>query len=81
MMDFFNQPEKRTVTPEKAVQILAKHGTIIPPEKAKLILDFLYRIGNLSVSGALKRVKKPRKRRLRRIKNFYSTKTEHRENC
>jgi hypothetical protein len=80
-MEFLRPPEKRTITPEKAVRILAKHGTFITPEKAKLMLDFLYRIGNLSVSEALKRVKKPQKRRLRRIKNFYNTKTEHRENC
>jgi hypothetical protein len=80
-MEFLRPPEKRTITPEKAVKILAKHGTLMSLENAKIMLDFLYKIGNLSVSQTLKRVKKPQKRRLRRIKNFYSTKTEHREKC
>jgi hypothetical protein len=60
--------EKQNVTPERAVKILAKHGVIIPPEKAKIMLDFLYKLGNLSVSQCLKKVEKPKKRRARRKK-------------
>jgi hypothetical protein len=45
--------EKRTVTPKKAMQILAKHGTHISLEKAELMLDFLYKLSNLSVSQAI----------------------------
>ncbi len=80
-MDFFSQTEKRNITTEKAIKILARHGTDIPPEKAKMMLDFLYKISNLSVSETLKRIKSPKKRRLRRIKKTYSTKPEHHENC
>jgi len=33
--------KKRTLTPEKAVEILAGYGTIITLEEAKIMLDFL----------------------------------------
>jgi hypothetical protein len=52
MQPYFRD-EKRTLTPEKAVKILAKHGTIISLEKAKIMLDFLYKLSNLSVSQAI----------------------------
>lgn len=47
--------EKRTLTPEKAVKLLAKHGTIISLEKAGIMVDFLYKLSNLSVSQAILR--------------------------
>ncbi|HTE00570.1 MAG TPA: hypothetical protein VK668_14850 [Mucilaginibacter sp.] len=80
-MEFFERPQIRTVTPEKAVKILAKHGIILTIEKAKIMLDFMYKIGNLSVSQTLRKVEKSKKRRLRRIKTGCGTKIEHHENC
>jgi len=46
--------EKRTVTPEKAVETLKKNGTVVTMEQAKIILDFLYKIGKLSVEQYVK---------------------------
>jgi len=40
---------KRAVTPEKAVEILQEHGTIVSIEEAKIILDFMYKFGKLAV--------------------------------
>jgi len=57
-MQVYYKKEKRTLTPLKAQQILAKHGTIISLENAAIMLDFLYKLSNLSVSEALKRAKK-----------------------
>lgn len=42
--------EKQSITPEKAVEILKKHGTIITTEEAQLILDFLYKFGRLTLN-------------------------------
>lgn len=47
-------PEKRTLTPEKAVEILKKYGTIVTVEEAKLILDFMYKLAKLSVEQYVK---------------------------
>ena len=52
MQPYFRD-EKRTLTPAKAVKILAKHGTIISLEKAKIMLEFLYKLSNLCVSQAI----------------------------
>jgi hypothetical protein len=52
-MQPYLREEKRTVTPEKAMKILAKHGTHISLETAELMLDFLYKLSNLSVSEAI----------------------------
>jgi hypothetical protein len=41
--------EKRSVTPEKAIEILKKHGTIVTLEEVKLILDFMYKFGKLAI--------------------------------
>ena len=46
---------KRKVTPEKAVEIMKKHGTNITIEEAKLMLDFLYKFANLTLEIVLKR--------------------------
>ena len=46
--------EKRTVTPEKAVEILKKHGTVVTLEEAKIILNLMYRIGKLAVNQWVK---------------------------
>jgi hypothetical protein len=48
--------EKRKVTPEKAVEIMKKNGTMKSPlEEAELMLDFLYRFGKLTLDIVLKR--------------------------
>ncbi len=47
-------PEKRSLTPEKAVEILKKHRTIVTIEEAKLILDFMYKLGKLSIEQYVK---------------------------
>jgi hypothetical protein len=46
--------EKRAITPEKAVEILKKHGTIVTLEEAKIILNFMYKIGRLAVNQYVK---------------------------
>ncbi len=45
----------RKITPEKVVQILKKHGTIITHQEAKLMLDFLYKFATLTLDHVLKR--------------------------
>jgi hypothetical protein len=50
----FIDPKIRRVTPEMAVQILKEHGTKITIEEAKVILDFMYKIGKLSVDQYVK---------------------------
>lgn len=44
-----NYSHKRNVTPVKAVEILAKHGTKVTLEEAKLILDSMYKFGKLAI--------------------------------
>ncbi len=46
--------EKRSITPEKAVDILAKYGTKVTVEEAKIILDLMYKISKLSVNQYIK---------------------------
>ena len=46
--------EQRKITPQKAVEILKQHGTIVIIEEAKLILDFMYKIGYISVRTYVK---------------------------
>lgn len=48
-------PEKRKITPEKAVEILKKSGTIITVKDAKFVLDFLYKFAKLTLETVLKR--------------------------
>jgi hypothetical protein len=40
---------KRKITPQQAVAILGKHGTIVSIEEAKLILDFMYKFSILAI--------------------------------
>lgn len=46
--------EKRAVTPEKAAEILKKHGTVVTLEEAKIILNLMYIIGKLAVKQYVK---------------------------
>lgn len=50
-------PEKRKVTPDKAIEILEKYGTIVTREEAKLILDFMYKFSILSVNQIIRNSK------------------------
>lgn len=36
------------VSPEKAVEILAAHGTIVTIDQGKLILEFMYAMANIA---------------------------------
>lgn len=56
-MEHFEPYEKRTVTPEKMIKILTKHGTVISLEDTKIALDFIYKLSNLSVSAEIERLK------------------------
>ena len=49
--------DRRNVTPEKAVEILAKHGTIVTIEEAKIILDLAYNFSILAVNQAVRNKK------------------------
>jgi len=44
---------KRNITPAKAVEILAKHGTKVTLEEAQIILDFMYKFGKLAIETEL----------------------------
>ncbi|SDL11846.1 hypothetical protein SAMN04487898_11550 [Pedobacter sp. ok626] len=44
---------KRTITPINAARLLDKHGTEVSPERAKLILDFLYKFAKLSAAQVI----------------------------
>jgi len=41
------------LSPEKAVEILRQHGTIVTLEEAKLILQFMARLADIEVSQFL----------------------------
>lgn len=45
---------KRRVTPEKAIEILRKHGTIVSIKEAEVILDFMYKLSKLTLEIILK---------------------------
>lgn len=68
-MNIYNPSEQRTVTPEKARKLLAKYGTVLSLEEAKIMLDLLYKLSNLSVSETLKRAKQQQFERLAIKKN------------
>ena len=46
--------ETRTVTPQKAIEILKQHGIIVTIEEAKLILNFMYKVAGISVKTYIK---------------------------
>lgn len=45
---------KRSITPQMAMDILNKNGTKVTLEEAKLILDFMYKFAILSVNQLVK---------------------------
>ncbi|PWS28499.1 hypothetical protein DHW03_01165 [Pedobacter yonginense] len=48
------QDKKRSITPQKAIEILNNHGTTVTFEEAKIILDFMYNFAILSVNQLVK---------------------------
>lgn len=40
---------KRSIKPQKAVKILKEHGQDITYEQAELILDFMYKFGQIAI--------------------------------
>jgi hypothetical protein len=48
--------KKRSITPQKAVEILNEQGTTVTFEQAKIILDFMYNFAILSVNQLVKNI-------------------------
>lgn len=46
------------MTPSKVVKILAKRGTIVSKEEAKIILEFMRRMAKITVSQYLRGIEK-----------------------
>ncbi len=44
---------KKKLTPERTVKILEKHGTIISLEEARVLLEFIEKMGKLAIEHAL----------------------------
>ena len=42
--------ENHSITPEKAIEILREHDTIVTIEEAKTILNFMYKFTNLAIN-------------------------------
>lgn len=47
-------PEKRNLTPEKAVRILKRYGRKITLAEARIMLDFIYNFAILSINQVIK---------------------------
>jgi hypothetical protein len=45
--------QQEKLTPEKAVEILARHGTNVTVEEAQLILGFMYILANIALNQYL----------------------------
>jgi len=45
----YKEIERRKVTPKRVKEIFAKHGTFISDQKAKKVLDVMYRFAKLSI--------------------------------
>ena len=45
-----NVEDMEKIQPEKAVEILARHGTHVTVEEAQLILDFMYDLANIALN-------------------------------
>lgn len=46
--------KKRSITPQKAIEVLNEYGTTVTFEEAKIILDFMYNFAILSVNQLVK---------------------------
>jgi len=75
-MDYYKITEQRSMTPEKMVKILSNHGTVVSIERAKKILELIYKLSNLSIKETLSQIpdrhiksnRKTFKRQTRKIK-------------
>lgn len=47
--------EKGRITPEKAREILKKDGLVVTTEQAKLILDLLYKLADITLRTLLRK--------------------------
>ncbi|SEM78756.1 hypothetical protein SAMN05192574_101813 [Mucilaginibacter gossypiicola] len=47
-------PKNNTVTPQKAIEILKRNGTIVTIEEAELVLAFMKKIAKLSIDQYMK---------------------------
>ena len=47
-------PEKKGVSAEQAQKLLEKHGVKISLEEAKIILEFMYEFGKLTIDQYVK---------------------------
>ena len=52
-MDYYKLAQKRSMTPEKLIKILNKHGTTVSIERAEKILELIYKLSNLSIKETL----------------------------
>jgi hypothetical protein len=54
MRDYWNQSnflmEKRKVTPEEVVELMQKEGEILTIEQAQKVLDFMYKMAEITLS-------------------------------
>ncbi|WP_293312327.1 hypothetical protein [Pedobacter sp. UBA5917] len=46
-------PERRNITPEKAVRILKRYGRKVSLKEARLMLDFMYNFAILSLNQVI----------------------------
>jgi hypothetical protein len=46
--------EKQSISPEKAIDILKKHGTVINNEQAQKILHLMYKLAKLALNQHFK---------------------------
>lgn len=72
--------QKRSMTPEKLVQILDKHGTLVSIEKAEKILDLIYKLSNLSVKETLSQLPEHHTKKNRLIFKRHTRKKINHEN-
>ena len=49
--------KERKVTPQRAVEILKKQGTIVTIKEAEIILDLAYNFSILAVNQAVRNIK------------------------
>jgi len=50
-----NVSKSKSISPENAMKILAKYGTIVTTEEAKMILEFIIKIAKLSMDQSFKK--------------------------
>lgn len=79
-MDYYKFREKRSVTPERVVNILQNHGTLISVEKAQKVLELIYKLSNLSVKETLSKISDRNSNANRRMFTRHTRKKKKDEN-